>query len=374
MTFRHTQDEILCQTYQCVFAIGRKMNIEQRANIKFCFKIGKSFTETHQLMKQVYGDDCLSRTSVFEWYKRFKDGREDLNDDEHTGRPRETTTEENIKIVADFIKKEPKSSVRYMEMELNIPKTIIHRILTEHLGLTKVCARFVPHKLKEHEKALRIQHSKDIIKEAKKDKNFVYSIVTGDETWCFQYDPETKRQSSEWKGPHEPKPKKSRQEKSKIKSMLICFYDSKGIVHKEFVPEGQTVNAVFYVSVLKRLVARIRRVRPEYRANGSWRLLHDNAPSHRSTLTTDYLTKNGILTINHSPYSPDMAPCDFYLFGKLHLAMKGKRYADVEAIQKAATAILDAVPKEDLKKSFEMLLDRANRCIESEGDYFENNK
>ena len=97
--------------------------------------------------------------------------------------------------------------------------------------------------------------------------------------------------------------KKPRQEKSKIKSMLICFYDSKSIIHKEFVSTGQTVNAVFYVGVLKRLVSRIRQIRPEYREEGSWRLLHDNAPSHRSTLTRDYLTKNRIVTINHSTKS-----------------------------------------------------------------------
>ena len=66
-----------------------------------------------------------------------------------------------------------------------------------------------------------------------------------------------------------------------------------------------------------------------------------------------------------------MAACDFYLFGKLHLAMKGKRYADVDAIQKAWIAILNAIPKDDLKKSFDNLLDRANRCIQCEGDYFE---
>ena len=60
-----------------------------------------------------------------------------------------------------------------------------------------------------------------------------------------------------------------------------------------------------------------------------------------------------------------MVPCDFYLFGKLHLAMKGKRYADVDAIQKASTAILNAIPKVDLKKSFDNLLDRANRCIQT---------
>ena len=66
-----------------------------------------------------------------------------------------------------------------------------------------------------------------------------------------------------------------------------------------------------------------------------------------------------------------MAPCDFYLYGKLHLAMKGKRNTDVDAIQKASTAIFNAIPKDNLKKSFDNLLDRANRCIQCEGDYFE---
>ena len=96
-----------------------------------------------------------------------------------------------------------------MESELVISAASIYRILTENLGYRKVCARFVPHALKQHEKDLRIQHSKDIIKEAKKDQNFLYSIVTGDETWCFQYEPETKRQSARWQSPEEPKPKKT---------------------------------------------------------------------------------------------------------------------------------------------------------------------
>ena len=51
--------------------------------------------------------------------------------------------------------------------------------------------------------------------------------------------------------------------------------------------------------------------------------------------------------------------------------MKGKRYADVDVIQKASTAILNAIPKDELKKSFDNLTDRANRCIQCEGDYFE---
>jgi len=66
-----------------------------------------------------------------------------------------------------------------------------------------------------------------------------------------------------------------------------------------------------------------------------------------------------------------MAPCDFYLLGKMHLPTKGKRYADVEVIQKACTGILAAIPGNELKHSFDMLLDRAKRCIKADGDYFE---
>ena len=106
---------------------------------------------------------------------------------------------------------------------------------------------------------------------------------------------------------------------------------------------------------MKRLLAHIRRVRPEYRASGNWRLLHDNAPSHRSTLVIDLFYQNHILTLNHSPYSSDLAPCDFYLFGKLHLAMKEKRYKDVEHIQTATTSILKMIPANDLKKSLASL-------------------
>ena len=175
-----------------------------------------------------------------------------------------------------------------MEMELNLSATSIYRILTEHLGLRKVCSRFVPHKLTDAKKALRIQHSKDIIKEAKKDRNFLYCIVTRDETWCFEYDPETKRQSAEWKAPDEPNQKNRAWKNQKSKHCSSLFYDSKGIIHKEFVRPGKTVNAVYYLGVMKRLLARIRRVRPEYRKSGSWRLLHDNASSHRSTLVTDF--------------------------------------------------------------------------------------
>ena len=63
------------------------VNVEQRVNVKFCVKLGKSATETYDLLKKVYGDECLFRTQVFECFKRFKEGREEIGDDQRPGRP-----------------------------------------------------------------------------------------------------------------------------------------------------------------------------------------------------------------------------------------------------------------------------------------------
>ena len=93
------------------------MNFGQRANIKFCLKLDKTFTERFELMKKVYGDNFLFRARVHEWSKRFKEGREDIKDDEHLGQESFVITPRNIGIVREFIKNEPKSSLRHMAME-----------------------------------------------------------------------------------------------------------------------------------------------------------------------------------------------------------------------------------------------------------------
>ena len=90
------------------------------------------------------------------------------------------------------------------------------------------------------------------------DPNFLSSVITGDESWVYGYNLETKQQSSQWKRLASPQPKKARQVKSNVKSMLITFFNMEGIVHKEFVPQGQTVNAKFYCDILRPLREDVR--------------------------------------------------------------------------------------------------------------------
>ncbi|XP_011166492.1 histone-lysine N-methyltransferase SETMAR-like [Solenopsis invicta] len=345
--------------------------MEQRAVIKFNARLGKSASETFQLVQQVYGDACLSRSNVFVWHKRFLDGRESLEDDQHTGRPVSIRKPETIEKIRNFIANHRNASLRMMEAALNINRETIRTILHEDLGKTKVCAKFVPHTLTDEQKAMRVSHSIDIVVAARNNPNFLKSIVTGDEIWCFQFDSTTKRQSAEWKSKNSPEAKKTRKVPSKINTMLITFFDSKGIIHKEFVPSDQIVTGDYYLEVLKRLMARIRRIRPDYQDPNSWTLLHDNAPSHKSLSVCQFLARNQVCVLNYPPYSPDLAPCHFSVFPKLKLKLKGCFFEDIPTIQTASTRELEAIPQNELNHAFESLLNRCNKCIEARGDYFE---
>jgi len=115
--------------------------------------------------------------------------------------------------------------------------------------------------------------------------------------------------------------------------MLICFFDQKGIVHKEFVPPGQTVNYAFYVEVLRRLPENVRRKRPDQLQNDTWLFHQDNAPAHAAVVTRRFLTDNNISVVPHPPYSPDLAPRNIFLFPKLKMKLKGRRFQTVEEIQ-----------------------------------------
>lgn len=147
----------------------------------------------------------------------------------------------------------------------------------------------------------------------------------------------------------------------------VVFYDSKGIIHREFILQGQPVTGSFYLSVMRRLMVRIRRIRLDYRNPERWCLLHDNAPSNL-LIVTQFLAKS------HSPYSPDLAPRDSFLFPKLKMPLKGCYFDDIETIQRAYTRALEAIQQIELKQSFKSLFNRCQKCIESEGDYFRINK
>ena len=117
------------------------------------------------------------------------------------------------------------------------------------------------------------------------------------------------------------------------------FFDSTGIIYMLWVPTGQTVNKEYYVEVLREFRKRFRRKRPALFKSGQWHFHQDNPPVHNSILVTNYLTKMGIKTVPHPPYSPDFARCNFWLFPKL----RGCRYETIEEMKEAMTKVIDTL-------------------------------
>ena len=113
---------------------------------------------------------------------------------------------------------------------------------------------------------------------------------------------------------------------------------------------------------------RFCRKRPALFKSGQWHFQQDNKPVHNSILVTDYLTKKDIETVPQPPHSPDLAPCDFWLFPKLKEKLRGYRYETIAEMKEVVTKVIDAV---DVHEVFQKLLERYSKCIAAGGDYFE---
>ncbi|GBL97763.1 hypothetical protein AVEN_1278-1 [Araneus ventricosus] len=127
----------------------------------------------------------------------------------------------------------------------------VHSILHDDLNMHHICLHMVPKMLSPEQKEARVNMCRDSIDMADEDDSFLKKIVTGDETWCFLYDPQTKRQSSEWKAKTSLRKEKFRLDKNRGKVMLEFFLDYDSVIHYEFIPEGQTVNKELYLEILK---------------------------------------------------------------------------------------------------------------------------
>jgi histone-lysine N-methyltransferase SETMAR len=116
--------------------------------------------------------------------------------------------------------------------------------------------------------------------------------------------------------------------------MLIVFFDIRGIVHCEIVPQGETVNTKFYRESLRRLRENIRRKWPDLWRTKNWILYDDNALCHRTLIVNEFLANHNTLSLPHPPYSPDLAPADFFLFPKMKMQLKGRRFHTVAEIHR----------------------------------------
>ena len=138
-----------------------------------------------------------------------------------------------------------------------------------------------------------------------------------------------------------------------------------------WVTTRQRVNKEYYVEVLREFRKRFSRKRPALFKSGQWHFHRDNAPVHNSILFIYYLTKMGIKRVPHPPYSPDLAPCDFWIFLKLKENLRGCRFGTIEEMKEAVTKVMDTLTQEDFHGALKKLLEGYNKCIAVGGNFFE---
>ncbi|KAK9739062.1 hypothetical protein QE152_g9342 [Popillia japonica] len=171
--------------------------------------IRKTATETHGMLVQVYEREAVSRKCVYECIKRFREGKEttDAIGRQNPRNDRETATNAGTRSATDLCAE-----------KLGISKDTMHTTVRDDLRKRKLCFRFMPYNLTEEQKAKRIKASGGFISMCDQDPFLLKTIVTGDETLCYRW--------------CSPRPQTSRRQKSKVKTLLIAFFDNNGIVHR----------------------------------------------------------------------------------------------------------------------------------------------
>ena len=172
---------------------------EQRAYCKIRAQLGFPPTEIHADLQKVYGNSVLKYATVCKWVHCFNDGRELIKNDPRLGRPVSVLTEKNVATVKTLIEEDACYTVQEIEELSGIHSSSVLKILRERLGLRKICVCWVPHFLTDEQKQNRVRLASQVIgKYDKCDPCRLEEIVTGDETWIYHFQPDSKAENKVW--------------------------------------------------------------------------------------------------------------------------------------------------------------------------------
>ena len=166
--------------------------LEQRYCIKFCQKLVDTQVETIWKIQQAFGNDSMSITRIKEWYSRFKDGSTSVDSEPRHSRPSTSRNDNVINQVQTLVMQDRHITVRELADEVGVSTGSVHTILTVDLGLRTVSPKFVPKLLTMEQKQLRLEIAQDMLDCVESDSNFLNTVMTGDESWVYGYDTETK--------------------------------------------------------------------------------------------------------------------------------------------------------------------------------------
>lgn len=349
---------------------NQKMNKENfRYYILIRKKLGFSPNEIYKELETAEGCKAPSKSTVQRWYNRFNLRKKNLKDQARSGAPITKSTKVNIERIRTLIEEIPNISIHEIEAETSLSYGTIQNILTNKLKMRKLTSRWAPHQLTEAQKIERVNSCKENLNLIKSNKIRLCDIITGDESWFFHKKLEKKITNQRWVKEGESPATIVRPGKFDSKTMFTIFFKNDGPVLITYLERGQTIDAESYIeNCLKPIVSTLNLERPRSGAK-SYKIHDDNARPHVHKSVNNFLTEHGIKTIRHPPYSPDLAPCDFWLFS--YIKERLDSHDNAISLSKQITKVLSAIDKKEWQKTFHKWIERMETCIKCKGEYFE---
>ena len=209
----------------------------------------KNRKETMEMLVKAYGVAAMKRTALHKWYSRYENGYESVMDEQLSGRPTSITSQK-VQEIKELLDKDRRIPVREVSQRVDCSVGTVHTIIHDNLNMRRLCARWIPKILSACQKTQRVESCRRFVQRFEREgEDFLSRIVTADETWISLYEPESKEQSTMWKTPGSPSPKKFKVSRSTKKQMFIMFFDIQGVILSHDVPQGQAVTANYYSKV-----------------------------------------------------------------------------------------------------------------------------
>lgn len=347
-------------------------DIAQRGFIQTCVYLNESAVSIHNKLLLAHGESAYSYSAVVWWVSNFKAGRSNVEDDPRCGAPISKTNSHNVKLVESLIEENRRITYDILEAQTSLSRGTLERIIHDHLGFKKRASRWVPHSLTVKNKLRRLEFAKAQLEKIKTGKLRLDHILTGDECWIYWRPLAKRSESRAWKRKDETPETLQKRSQFDNKTMFSIFFRSRGPVLVTYFEKGVNVDHKSYIDFcLAPAFKELKKQRPNSGTHDFY-LLHDNARPHTKEETISFIESNGIKLIDHPPYSPDLAPCDYWLFDFLKSRLNDmEEFESADKLAKSVSKLLSAIPHSEYIKTFNKYVERLEYCINVEGDYFE---
>ena len=326
--------------------------------------LGTPPAEIHRRLVQVFGDGVVSFPTVASWAARYRAGETTLEDRPRSGRPPIQNLPARVKELLD---ETPFMSAHAIADQLGVSWPTVLNVLRNDLNFVWRALRWVPHALSDADKAKRVSMCSSLFEHLRSlGPRSADRIITGDQTWVSVLN----EHSHIWMSPDAEAPICVRTTMATRKIMVTVLFTRRRLLVVDILPQDRTFNAPYMVeTILPALEAEVCKTSPMMRLRG-WALHLDNATPHRARLTKRWLSDNNLTILDHPPYSPDVAPSDFGLFGILKERLKGLEVSGTEDLEEKVKKLLGEFPESLFTNLHTEWLERLEWVATHGGEYY----